>query len=230
MAITTAMPTSFKSELFAGAHCFGAPVTTTGDTHSNDTIDNIAATAGISVGMTVSHGAGDLPAGTVVADLMATPALGIKVYPNATATHVGGTLTFAGDLFRIALIRHTPTGTYGAATVNYTDVTGNSDEVVGTGYSAGGLPLTNVSPAISGTTAFVNFGGTISWTAATIDSDGCIIHNTSNRLGGTSGTSVSGIGRAVYVGDFGGRQTVTTGTFTVIMPTASSTQAILRLQ
>jgi hypothetical protein len=227
-SITTAMPTSFKSELFAGAHCFGGTVTATGNTASSDTISSISSLAGVTVGMMVQESHGDLPAGAVVADIV--NATTIKTYPNATGTHTGGTLTFNGDLFMIALIRHAPAGTYGPGNVNYTDVTGNSDEVSGTGYTAGGLALDNVSPAISGTTAFVNFGGTISWTSATIDSDGCIIYNSNNRLGGTSGTNATGAGRAAYIGYFGSRQTVSNGTFTIVMPTPSATQAILRLQ
>jgi hypothetical protein len=226
MAITTAMPTSFKSELFSGAHCFGATVTSTGNTHTTDLIDGIASLAGVTVGMTVANV--DLPAGTVVSDIMAVGT--IRVSPGATATHTGGTLNFTGDQFRIALIRHAPVGTYGAATVNYNDVVASADEIIGGGYSAGGLALTNVSPTISGTTAFVSFGGTVSWTSATIDSDGCIMYNANNRLGGASGTNLQGAGRAIYVGDFGGRQTVANGTFTIIMPTPDATHAILRLQ
>lgn len=226
--ITTAMPNSFKSELFSGAHCFGAVVTTTGNTTTSDTVNAIASLAGVTIGMTVAESHGDLPAGCLVADIFAFDT--IRVYPNATGTHAAGTLTFTGDAFKVALIRHAPTGTYDATTVNYTNLSGSTDEVTGTGYAAGGLPLTNVSPVVSGTTAFISFGGTITWTGATIDSDGCLIYNTINRLGGTSGTDTTGAGRAIYVGDFGGRQQVTAGTFTIVMPTPDATHAILRLQ
>jgi hypothetical protein len=228
MAITTAMPTSFKSELFAGAHCFGGTVNTTGNTYSNDIVDTLASMVGISVGMRVS-GPG-IPVGCIVSQI--TSATAIKIYPNATATATGVALSFNGDVFRIALIRHAPVGTYGAASVNYADVTSNVDEVVGVGYAAGGLGLSNVSPAVAGSTAFVSFGGTISWTSATIDSDGCIIYNSgvNPRLGGASGASTTGSGRAIYAGDFGGRQQVASGTFTIVMPAADATHAILRLQ
>jgi hypothetical protein len=225
MAIVTAMPSSFKSELFAGAHCFNATFTTSGSTNSSATVDSLASSAGIVVGMTIQETNGDLPAGTVVADIVT--ANSIRVYPVATASHAGTTLTFTGDPFKLALIRHAPTGTYDATSVNYTQITGNSDEVVGSGYAAGGLTLACL---ISGTTAYISFGGTVSWTAATIDADGCMIYNSNNRLGGTSGTNTTGAGRAVYVGDFGGRQTVTAGTFTIVFPTADATHAILRLQ
>ena len=92
MAITTAMPNSFKSELFSGAHCFGAPVTTTGNTHTTTLVDSIASLAGVSVGMLVAESHGDLPAGCVVADI--TAAGSIVVAPAATGGHTGGTLTF----------------------------------------------------------------------------------------------------------------------------------------
>ncbi len=228
MAITTAMPGTFKAELFAGAHCFGGPVTVVGSTHSNDTIDGIVSMAGISIGMTIVETNGDCVAGTIVTDIVS--ATTIRIYPNAIGTHSATSLVFTGDVFKVALIRHSPTGTYGGATVNYSDVTGATDEVTGTGYTAGGLPLTNVAPTLTGTIAFVSFGGTVSWTTATIDSDGCIIYNTNNRLGGMSGTNTTGTNRAVYLGDFAGRQLVSAGTFTIVMPTADATHAILRLQ
>ena len=43
------------------------------------------------------------------------------------------------DTFKIALFKANSSisGTYGAATTNYSDVTGNSDETTGTGYSSG---------------------------------------------------------------------------------------------
>ena len=51
------------------------------------------------------------------------------------------------DTLKIALLKATASGsgTYGAASTNYSDITGNSDETSGTGYSAGGNTLTNVT-------------------------------------------------------------------------------------
>ena len=48
-------------------------------------------------------------------------------------------------------------GTYGAATTNYSDVTGNSDEASGTKYTAGGQNLDGDTIAVSGKTANVDF-------------------------------------------------------------------------
>lgn len=122
-----------------------------------------------------------------------------------------------GNVFKIALIKVGPAGTYNAATTNYSNVTGNSDEVTGTGYSAGGVTLTNVTPGTGGTTAFWSFSPNPSWTSATFSCSGAIIYNSTNS------------NRAVAVFDFGGTQTVTAGTFTVVMPTNDQSNAVLRI-
>lgn len=122
-----------------------------------------------------------------------------------------------GDTFHIVLIKVGPAGTYNAATTNYSDITGNSDEVTGAGYTAGGAQLTNVEPAISGTTAFTDFSPDPTWTSASFSTSGCMICNW------TEG------GKACGVFDFGGTQTVTSGTFTAIMPVADASNAILRI-
>ena len=57
----------------------------------------------------------------------------------------------------MAADKASPSGTYGAATTNYSTVTGNSDEASGTGYSAGGQNLDSASISLSGSTAFVDF-------------------------------------------------------------------------
>ena len=69
---------------------------------------------------------------------------------------LGGTHDLDTDSIKLALIKATPTGTYGAATTNYSDVTGNSDEATGTGYTAGGQVLDNVTISVDGTTAIVD--------------------------------------------------------------------------
>jgi hypothetical protein len=126
-------------------------------------------------------------------------------------------LASGGHAFKIALIKASETGTYGAGTTNYSDVTGNSDEASGTGYSAGGNALTNVDPATSGTTAYTDFADT-SWSGATISTNGALIYN-------TNGAS----NRAVSVHSFGGTQTVTSGTLTLVFPTPDATNAIIRI-
>ena len=53
------------------------------------------------------------------------------------------------DAFKVALFKANAsiTGTYDATTTNYSNVTGNSDELPnGSGYTTGGYALTNVNP------------------------------------------------------------------------------------
>ena len=125
-----------------------------------------------------------------------------------TATH-NFTLS-TGDVFKIAL--YTSSATLGAATTAYT----TSNEVVGTGYTAGGNTLTNVTPTTSGTTAFTDFVDT-TWSTATITANGALIYSSSKS------------NKAVAVLAFGGDKTSTAGDFTIVCPTADASNAIIRI-
>lgn len=129
---------------------------------------------------------------------------------------LGGVHDLDTDTLKLALIKATPTGTYGAATTNYSDVTGNSDEASGTGYSAGGGTLDSPSITLSGTTAFVDFADE-AFNNVTVSADGCIIYNSSQS------------NKAIAVFDFGGTVSATSGTLTVQFPTADATNAVIRL-
>ncbi|MGA0172009.1 MAG: hypothetical protein ACO3NL_00010 [Phycisphaerales bacterium] len=144
---------------------------------------------------------------------------GIHNFTNGSG---GGTTTTTGtgNTFKIALIKSSPAGTYGAASTNYSDVTGNSDEVTGTGYSAGGNSLTNVTPSTSGTTALTDFADT-TWSTATITASGAIVYNSSTAAGTAN--------RAVILLDFGGDKTSTAGDFTISFPTPDASNAIIRI-
>lgn len=136
----------------------------------------------------------------------------------ATATH-NFTIT-TGHVFKIALGKVGPAGTYGAATTNYSDLTGNTDETTGTGYSAGGFAWTaaqNITPLTSGTGAYWQWSVNPSWTTATFSTVGCIIYNSSAS------------NKAVYVGSFGGTQTVTAGTLTLVQPTNGVGTSLLQI-
>jgi hypothetical protein len=214
---TTAFCTSAKAELLQAGHCFNATVTPTGNTHSNTFVDNVSSITGLAVGMAVS-GSG-IPASTFIAAINSASTLTLSI--AATTSLTGTALTIAGDIFKMALIKVGPAGTYGAASTNYTNITGNSDEVSGTGYTATGTTLTNVTPTTSGTTALTDFSPDPNWTSASFSATACMIYNTSARQG-TAGRSIS-------LHDFGGTQTVTSGTFTVVLPTADASNAILRI-
>jgi len=116
---------------------------------------------------------------------------------------------FATDTFKMAL--YTAPADLGAATTAYSP----SNEVVGTGYTAGGEVLTGVTVATSGTTAYVDFSDVV-WPVANFTARGALIYNE------TAG------GNSVAVLDFGADKTPTT-TFTVAMPANTATTALIRL-
>lgn len=120
-----------------------------------------------------------------------------------------------GHTFKLAL--YTNSATFDAATTSYTA----TNEVTGTGYSAGGGTLTNVTPTTSGTTAFTDFDD-LTFSSATITARGALIYNTTT--GGGTGTTDS-----VLVLDFGSDKTSTSGDFTIVFPTADSSNAIIRI-
>jgi hypothetical protein len=214
---TTAMTTQFKQDILQGKHCFNAVITKTASGVSGAfTLTGMANVTGLAVGMAVTGT--NVAAGAVVASVDSSSQVTVSKAHTGTITTL--TITFTGDAFKLALIKVSPTGTYGAASVNYSDITGNSDEVSGTGYSAGGIALTNSTPTTSGTTAFTDFAD-VSWTSSSFSTTACMIYNTSQR-GETAN-------RAVSTHDFGGTQTVTSGTFTLVFPTPDASNAILRI-
>ena len=125
-----------------------------------------------------------------------------------TATHDFTNST--GSTFKLAL--YTSSATLGASTTAYS----TSNEVTGTGYSAGGNTLTNVTPTSSGTTAFTDFADT-TFSSATITARGALIYNSSAS------------NAAVVVLDFGADKTSTAGDFTIQFPTADASNAIIRI-
>jgi len=125
-----------------------------------------------------------------------------------TATHNFTNTT--GNTFKIAL--YTSSATLGATTTAYT----TSNEVTGTGYTAGGNTLTNVTPTSSGTTAFTDFADT-TWSSSTITARGALIYNSSAS------------DKSVCVLDFGSDKSSSSGDFTIVFPTADASNAIIRI-
>ena len=115
-----------------------------------------------------------------------------------------------GSTFKLALF--TSSATLGASTTAYA----TTNEVSGTGYSAGGSPLTRVDPSTDGTTAITDFGD-LTFSTATITANGALIYNSSAS------------DKAVIVLAFGGDKTSTAGDFTVQFPTADASNAIIRI-
>lgn len=129
---------------------------------------------------------------------------------------LGGVHDLDTDTLKVALIKASPAGTYGAATTNYSDITGNTDEAVGTNYTATGQTLDSATISLSGSTAFVDFADEV-FTNLTIAADGAIIYNASQG------------NKAIAVFDFGGTVTSTSGDFTIVFPTADASNAVIRI-
>lgn len=209
MAITTAMASSFKQQLLQGMHSFTLGSTFTADTtNTSAALANVSSIANLIPGMAVS-GTG-IPASTVIASI--DSATGITLSKAATATNSTVTVTFgSGDAFKIAL--YTSAATLGAATTAYSA----TNEVSGTGYTAAGGALVNVTPTLSSTTALTDFAD-FTWSTATITARGALIYNTR-----------SAANRAVTTHDFGSDKTSTAGDFTVVFPVADASNAIIRV-
>lgn len=117
------------------------------------------------------------------------------------------------DTFKAALF--TTAGSLGAATTAYS----TTNEVSGTGYTAGGVTVTfGTAPASSGTTAYLTPSASISFSNVTLSTafDAVLIYNSTQS------------NKAVSVHTFGS-QTVTAGTFTLTMPTNDSSTGLIRL-
>ena len=139
-----------------------------------------------------------------------------------TATHNFGTAptrgTSTADTFKAAL--YLTTATVNASTTAYSA----TNEVSGTGYTAGGVTVTNAtaptatnSSATAGT-AYWTPSASITYTTVTLTTafDCVLIYNSSQS------------NKAVSVHTFGS-QTVTAGTFTLTMPANTTSTALLRL-
>jgi hypothetical protein len=139
-----------------------------------------------------------------------------------TATHNFGTAptrgTSATDTFKAAL--YLSSATYNAATTAYS-ATG---EVSGTGYTAGGVTVTAATPPTAtnaSSTAGVAFftpSASITYTTVTLATafNAVLIYNSTQS------------NKAVAVYTFGD-QTITAGTFTLTMPSNTTTTALIRL-
>jgi hypothetical protein len=118
-----------------------------------------------------------------------------------------------GNTFKLAL--YTSSATLSASTTAYSS-TNEITNTAGTAYTAGGVTLTSVTPVASSTTAVFDFADP-SWTSASFTARGCLIYNSSAS------------NRAVMVNDFGADKTVSSGAFTLTMPTPDSANAVIRL-
>lgn len=129
---------------------------------------------------------------------------------SAKAEFLGGVHDLDTDTIKIALFNSS--ATLGASTTAYS----TTNEVSGTGYTAGGNTLTSPSITLDGTTAIVDFADSV-WSSSTITARGALIYNASKS------------NKAIAVLDFGADKTSNGGDFTVVMPAAAAATAIIRI-
>jgi hypothetical protein len=113
------------------------------------------------------------------------------------------------DTLKIAL--YTSSASLDASTTAYA----TTNEVSGTGYTAGGVTITGVTVNSSGYTAYVSFNNP-SWTSASFTARAALIYNSSKA------------NRSIAVLDFGSNKTVTATTFTINLPTNNAADALIR--
>lgn len=96
-----------------------------------------------------------------------------------------------------------------------TTVYSSTNEISGTGYSAGGVVLTDVTVSLSGTTAYVSFANP-TWNPASFTARCALIYNSSKS------------NKSIAVLDFGSDKTTTTS-FTVQLPADTAADALIRI-
>lgn len=112
--------------------------------------------------------------------------------------------------YKIAL--YTGLANIGPQTTAYS----TTNEVVGTGYTAGGETLTPIVPASDPTTNTVYWSfNNVTWSNSSFTARGALIYNSTT-------------GAAVAVLDFGSDKT--SSNFTITFPADTSTAAVLRIQ
>ncbi len=132
-----------------------------------------------------------------------------------TATLTSRTSLTAPTTDTIKAALYLATGTQGAGTTAYSA----TNEVSGTGYTAGGVTVTNATaPTSSGTTAFWTPSASIVYSTVTLTTafDCVTIYNSTQS------------NRAIGVYTFGS-QTVTAGNFTLTMPTNDASNGLVRI-
>ena len=115
-----------------------------------------------------------------------------------------------GDTFKLAL--YTSAATLTASTTVYSA----TNETSGTNYTAGGAALTSITPVLSSSTAVCDFND-LTFSSVSITARGALIYNSSKT------------DKAVAVLDFGSDKTASAGNFTIVVPTADASNAIIRI-
>ena len=123
-----------------------------------------------------------------------------------------GVHNFLTDTFKIAL--YTQNAVLGPATTVYTTV----GEVVGGGYTAGGITLTGATISTAFNTAFITFNSPITWTSVTFTTRGALIYNSSKS------------NKAVAAYDFGQNMNPgLTAVLNLVLPNNTASEALIRV-
>ena len=147
--------------------------------------------------------------------------LGQHQFGSSTLTSRGSLIAPTTDTFKAAL--YFASATVNASTTAYS-TTGEVTNTSGSGYTAGGVTVTNATAPTSSNTsatagvAYWTPSASFSWSAMTVTTafDAVLVYNSTQS------------NKAVSVHTFGS-QTITSGTFTLTMPTNDTTNALLRL-
>ena len=124
----------------------------------------------------------------------------------------GHNLGNGGNTLKIAL--YTSSASLGATTTAYS----TTNEVSGTGYTAGGVTLSSQAVAYDSSNNVAYFDSADpSWSSATITARGALIYNNSKS------------NASIAVLDFGSDFSSSNGTFQVQFPTAAHNTALIRI-
>ena len=130
------------------------------------------------------------------------------IHAFGTTVTRGGT---TADSFKAALYQ--TSASIGAGTTAYSA----TSEVSSTGYTAGGLAVTNATaPTSSGTTAYWTPSANLAWTGVTFTTDCMLLYNSTQSNKAVASYTFSA-------------QTVTAGNFTLTMPTNAVGTALLQI-
>ena len=134
----------------------------------------------------------------------------------------GQTLSFRSDIVQggqnlasntLKMALYTSYATLNPSTTAYT----TTDEVVGTGYTAGGVTITGVtiSTDVATNTVYISFNN-VSWPGASFTARGALIYNSTQS------------NKSIAVLDFGSDKLFTAANNTVTMPVNTASTALLR--
>ena len=116
----------------------------------------------------------------------------------------------AGTPYTYKIALYTALANLDATTTAYS----TSNEITGTGYTAGGATLTPIAPGLTDTTAFVSFNN-VTWNPASFTANSALIYNATTNA-------------AVCVLNFGSDK-VATNTFTITFPVDDASTAVIRI-